>query len=132
MGGTTICDAGNDKYQYIHISTMAEDDEIRLCYVGIFTCPCSNYIASRETEITESLTFDFSESNELIMTKTTSEIAAATTKGSCVKACTKSIRAVVDPDLTATATATVTQNEAENFVVSLAVNKSTLGGSYTL
>ena len=108
MGGTTKCDAGDDKYQYVHISTMAEDDEVRLCHVGIFTCPCSNYIGYRETEITESITVDLSESNSIIMTVSTSEIAAATTKGSCIKACTKSIRAVLDPDLTATTTATVT------------------------
>ena len=108
MGGTTVCANADDTYQYIHISANQWNDELCLCGVGIFTCPCSNYIGYRENDISESIEVDFRTSDQATITKLTGEIAAASTKGSCVKACTKGMRATLDADLISTATATVT------------------------
>ena len=57
MGGVvSVSDPGD--YQYIHLA-VNNQEEIRICNIGVFTCPCSNYIGYRDVSSDVSLTFDF-------------------------------------------------------------------------
>ena len=104
-----------------------------MCNVGVFTCPCSNYFGYRNEDLSPSIEFNFVEnSNEAYLTASQDNIPAAETKGSCLQTCTKNFRAVMDPDLSSTASATLTLMEDGTYKIDLVVYKDTLAGSYTI
>ena len=62
MGGVVTC-SDTGKFKYIHIAVNM-DEEIRICNIGVFTCPCSNYIGYRDGSSDVSLTFDFTATSD--------------------------------------------------------------------
>ena len=69
------------KYKYIHLS-VSNSEEVRICNIGVFTCPCSNYMGSRDTSVDASYTFDFTATSEAKIVQSIS-IANPSIKGSC-------------------------------------------------
>ena len=57
MGGVANC-ASSEKYKYVHLR-IEDTEEVRICNIGVFTCPCSNYIGYRTGSTAISLPFDF-------------------------------------------------------------------------
>lgn len=60
-GVVTVPDS--TKYKYIHLKKSG-GEEVRICNLGIFTCPCSNYIGYRDTSVDASYAFDFTATEE--------------------------------------------------------------------
>ena len=100
-GDATKCNS-TIKNKYFFIQTMWTDYPFSVCGVGIFTCYCSNYVASRESTFQPTKEeFDFSSLKASSATTISRNIdfTLPTYTGECRNACTISMNATVDQSI---------------------------------
>ena len=89
MGGVTACN-WTSKFDTIKLHIVSDNvntsQQIIICNIGIFTCPCTNYIAYRTATDTlvSSMEFDIDDSSTLAQTFSYTQPA---TKGTCMIPC---------------------------------------------
>ena len=136
VGDASTCPTSlNQKYQYLWIKIRETDYEFSLCGIGIFTCHCSDYIASRVStfEPTEE-EFDFTTLKDSSVTtiSRTIDFTLPTRTGGCRNACTFSMSATVDESVAEYIEASFVLNAAESYTVTVLVDNDCPEGSYAL
>ena len=91
MGGVTACN-WTGKIDTIKLELASDNvltnQQIIICNIGIFTCPCTNYIAYRTGTDTLISSMDFDIDDSVTLTQTFSYTQPAT-KGTCNNPCTE-------------------------------------------